>query len=132
MNTRITQQRQVAKQEAERLLEIMLDDAKEKINRFLDSQNLKADQNTFDALTDLFYNRNSNDLTQEIALAMAQNDIQKVLRLFQDFDYRYALKYLYQNDTSKAQAYVNRNPGLARRRNEEYSIFINGVKNILR
>ncbi len=52
--------------EAERLLRIMLDQSKDNLNKFLDNNNLQVDQNTYDALTDLFYNRNSNDLTKEV------------------------------------------------------------------
>lgn len=116
----------ITEEEAERLLIIMLNQSCEQIKSYLEENNLKIDQNTFDALTDLFYNRNSNKLTKEIARAMAEKDDQKVLELLKDFDYRYALEYIYSGDSSKAQDYVDRNPGLAERRDEEYLIYKNG------
>ncbi len=51
---------------------------------------------------------------------------QKVKSLLSDFNYRYAKKYLYKNDTNRdtdVKAYVDRNFGLKTRRNEEYIIF---------
>ena len=121
----------ITQQEAERLLIIMLDQSQNQINEYFDANNLKVDQYIFDALTDLFYNRNSNDLTKEIALAMAQRNDEKVLELFNDFDYRYALEYLFDYDTIKAQTYIDNNPGLIRRRNEEYSIYKNSIESVL-
>lgn len=44
----------ITEEEAERLLRIALEQTREQINNFLAKNNLKIDQNTFDALTDLF------------------------------------------------------------------------------
>ena len=50
----------------------------------------------------------------------------KVYRKLSDFDYRYAKEYLYNkkaNPDAEAKAYVERNPGLKTRRDEEYIMF---------
>jgi len=119
----------ISQAEAERLLGILLDKFADDINDFLDENNLQVDQNTFDALTDLFYNRARNSLTEEVAFAMTQKNDKKVLELLEDFDYRYALKYIYSGDSKKAKAYVDRNPGLKTRREWEYSVYKNGINN---
>ncbi len=54
---------------------------------------------------------------------MASKDDDEVQRLLSDFDFRYALEYLYNGDTNKAQAYVDRNPGLKERREKEYLMY---------
>jgi GH24 family phage-related lysozyme (muramidase) len=120
----------ITKEEGLRLKGIILDQSRDQINTYLDSNSLTVDQNTFDALTDLFYNRNSNQLTKEVAYAMAMKNDEEVKRLFSDFDYRYAMKYIYNGDEVESQAYVDRNPGLVTRREEEYSIYKNGYVNI--
>lgn len=109
-------------------MKFVLNQSKDQINNFLKEKNLTVDQNTFDALTDLFYNRNSNKLTKDVALAMAKKDDKKVKSLLGDFDYRYAMAYIYNGDSKKSNAYVTRNPGLKSRRDEEYSIYKNGFK----
>lgn len=118
----------ISEAEGERLLRLILNQSKNQIDSFLEDNNLKVDQNTYDALIDLFYNRNSNELTQEVAFAMAMKNDEKVLKLLEDFDYKYALKYIYDGDSEKAQAYIERNPGLATRRKEEYYIYKNGIQ----
>ncbi len=44
----------------------------------------------------------------------------------EDFDYRYAVTYIYPNDSQSAQKYVKNNPGLKERREEEYNWFLQG------
>lgn len=116
----------VSEKEGERLLRLILDQSKEQINIYLDETNQILDQSAYDALLDLYYNRNSNSLTKEVVDAMAERDDEKVWELLEDFDYRYAYKYLYKGDEEKSKAYVERNPGLKERRKEEYSIYLNG------
>lgn len=81
------------------------------------------------ATMDLVYNRNVNLLTKEIISAMADRDDEKVWNLFEDFDYRYAEKYL-KEEVKNPQEYVDRNPGLKVRREEEYNIYQNGFLEI--
>lgn len=116
----------ITQEEADRLLIILLDSCKTQINTYCDNNDLKLNQNAFDALTDLFYNRNSNSMTQEVLQAMAQRDDQKVLALLLKFDYDYARDNL----PYEPQAYVDRNPGLAKRRKEEYKIYKDGFADV--
>ena len=53
----------VSEEEGERLLRIVLEQSKNQINSYLDDTNQVLDQNAYDAVMDLFYNRNSNKLT---------------------------------------------------------------------
>ena len=57
---------------------------------------------------------------------MAERDDEKVWSLLENFDYRYAYTYRYQDNAHEAKAYVERNPGLSERREEEYTIYQNG------
>lgn len=116
----------VSEEEGERLLRIVLEQSKNQINSYLDDTNQVLNQNAYDAVMDLFYNRNSNKLTQEVIDAMAERDDEKVWSLLENFDYRYAYTYLYQDNAQEAKAYVERNPGLSERREEEYTIYQNG------
>ena len=50
----------------------------------------------------------------------------KVWSLLENFDYNYAYQYLYEGNEQEAQAYVDRNPGLKVRREEEYAVYQNG------
>lgn len=68
----------VSEEEGERLLRIVLEQSKNQINSYLDDTNQVLDQNAYDAVMDLFYNRNSNKLTQEVIDAMAERDDEKV------------------------------------------------------
>lgn len=63
---------------------------------------------------------------EEVIDAMAERDDEKVWSLLENFDYRYAYTYLYQDNAQEAKAYVERNPGLRERREEEYAIYQNG------
>lgn len=121
----------ISEDEGRRLLKFMLDKFTEKLNSYLDEKYLSVNQNTFDALIDLYYNRNSNQLTKEVVVAMAMKEDQEVKRLLSDFDFRYAMKYIYNGNKEKSQAYVDRNPGLIKRREDEYEIYKNGFVNIL-
>ena len=116
----------VSEEEGERLLRIVLQQSKNQINSYLGDTNQVLDQNAYDAVMDLFYNRNSNKLTQEVIDAMAERDDEKVWSLLENFDYRYAYTYRYQDNAQEAKAYVERNPGLSERREEEYTIYQNG------
>lgn len=67
-----------------------------------------------------------NNMAKEVIDAMGDNKTKKVKSLLSDFDYRYAKKYLYKNKANpdaEAKAYVERNPGLKTRREEEYIMF---------
>lgn len=75
-----------------RLLIITLEDIKNKLNLFLDEKGTSLSQGAYIAAMDLLYNRNSNDLTQEIIIAMAENNKEKTRELLKDFDYRFAYK----------------------------------------
>ncbi len=57
---------------------------------------------------------------------MADNDEKRTKELMEDFDYRYAVTYIYPNDSQSAQKYVKNNPGLKERREEEYNWFLQG------
>ena len=116
----------VSEEEGERLLRIVLEQSKNQINSYLDDTNQVLNQNAYDAVMDLFYNRNSNKLTQEVIDAMAERDDEKVWSLLENFDYRYAYPYRYQDNAREAKAYVERNLGLSERREEEYTIYQNG------
>ena len=116
----------ITKEEADRLFEIVYNKSADKVTNYLDSKKIKLDKYTYAAAVDLVYNRGMNDLTKEVIDAMGANNSQKVKSLLSDFDYRYAKKYLYRNETNtdaKAKAYVERNSGLKTRRNEEYIMF---------
>ena len=111
--------------EAERLLRVVLDIQQEKLNNYLRDNYLYLNQNMYDASMDLLYNRDLNPLTEEIIDAMANQNDEEVLNLFDDFDYRYANKYL----PVDPQGYVDRNPGLKDRRKDEYEIYKFGTYN---
>jgi len=64
--------------------------------------------------------------SKEIIVAMADNDKKRTKELMEDFDYRFAYKYLYPNDSQSAKLYVDNNPGLKDRREEEYNWFLQG------
>ncbi len=115
----------ITSSEADRLLCIMLDETQEKLNDFLKENDLYVNQNTYDASMDLLYNRNQNVLTEEVIFAMANQNDDKVLKLLEDFDYRYAEAYL----KGYPQAYVDRNPGLKERREAEYELYKFGSYN---
>lgn len=119
----------ISEKEGERLLIYVLNRGKDDVNRYLESEGKKLDQNAYDATMDLVYNRNVNPLTKEIISAMADRDDEKVWKLFEDFDYRYAEEYL-KKEVKNPQEYVDRNPGLKVRREEEYSIYQNGFLEI--
>ena len=116
----------VSEEEGERLLRIILDQSKKQLNDYLDITNQELDQNAYDAAIDLYYNRNSNALTKQVVDAMSARDDEKVWSLLENFDYNYACQYLCEGDEQEAQAYVDRNPGLKVRREEEYAIYQNG------
>ena len=129
----------ITEEEAERLLRIVLEQTREQINNFLAKNNLKIDQNTFDALTDLFYNRGYNEFTKPVAFAMAAHDDEKVEELLGNLDKEFAKEYVCKrknksksdNDETlerEAQAYVDRNSGLKERRDDEYNIYKEGIK----
>ena len=111
--------------EADRLLRVVLDIQQEKLNNYLRDNDLYLNQNMYDASMDLLYNRDLNPLTEEIIDAMANQNDEEVLNLFDDFDYRYANKYL----PVDPQGYVDRNPGLKDRRRDEYEIYKFGTYN---
>lgn len=116
----------ITKQEADRLFEIVYNRFADKVNSYLDSKNIKLDQYSYAAAVDLVYNRGMNDMTKEVIDAMGANNTKKVKSLLSDFDYRYAKEYLYKNKANpdaEAIAYVERNPGLKTRREEEYIMF---------
>lgn len=73
----------MSEEEGERLLRIVLEQSKNQINSYLDDTNQVLDQNAYDAVMDLFYNRNSNKLTQEVIDAMAERDDEKVWSLLE-------------------------------------------------
>ena len=90
------------------------------------SKNIKLDQYSYAAAVDLVYNRGMNSMAKEVIDAMGANNNKKVKSLLSDFDYRYAKEYLYNkkaNPDAEAKAYVERNPGLKTRRDEEYIMF---------
>lgn len=116
----------ITEEEADRLLKITLEDMKNKLNSFLSEKGISLSQGAYVAVMDLLYNRNLNDLTKEIIVAMADNDKKRTKELMEDFDYRFAYKYLYPNDSQSAQLYVDNNPGLKDRREEEYNWFLQG------
>lgn len=116
----------ITKEEADRLFEIVYNKSADKVTNYLDSKKNKLDKYAYAAAVDLVYNRGMNDMTKEVIDAMGANNSQKVKSLLSDFDYRYAKKYLYKDETNpdaKAKAYVERNSGLKTRRNEEYIMF---------
>jgi len=93
---------------------------------------------TEDAALDLFYKRNSNALTQEVIVAMANRDDEQVKDLFSDFPSRYANKYLYNSYTdpdervTKIQEWLDRNlDGLNNRIRREIEIYQNGYSDEL-
>ena len=51
---------------------------------------------------------------------------QEIRRNIWRLHYNYACQYLCEEDEQEAQAYVDRNPGLKVRREEEYAIYQNG------
>ena len=116
----------ITKQEADRLFEIVYNRFADKVNNYLDSKNIKLDQYSYAAAVDLAYNRGMNSMAKEVIDAMGANNNKKVKSLLSDFDYRYAKEYLYNkkaNPDAEAKAYVERNPGLKTRRDEEYIMF---------
>lgn len=116
----------ITKQEADRLFEIVYNRFADKVNNYLDSKNIKLDQYSYAAAVDLVYNRGMNSMAKEVIDAMGANNNKKVKSLLSDFDYRYAKEYLYNkkaNPDAEAKAYVERNPGLKTRRDEEYIMF---------
>jgi len=124
----------ISRAEARRLLVIIMDEEKLKLNKFLNENNLTLDQNAYDAVLDLFYKRNSNPLTREVVVAMADRDDEKVISLLSDFPERYANKYLYKDYTDpderamKIQGWLDRNlDGLNNRIRREIEIYQNGI-----
>ena len=59
---------------------------------------------------------------------MAAHDDEKVDELLGNLDEEFAKEHLYHGDEAEAQAYVDRNPGLKERRNDEYNIYKEGIK----
>lgn len=56
---------------------------------------------------------------------MAQRDDQRVLELLENFDFRYQVEIKHKTE-QETQAYVDRNPGLAKRREEEFRMYKSG------
>lgn len=129
----------ITQAEADRLLRIVLDESEKSLNLYLETEQLAVDQKTFDALMDLYYNRNENDLTKEIVKAMAMQDDKKLEEtfLFSDneeenkskFDYQYAYNYVCEKDTKRTERYMRDNgEGLKKRRDEEFLIYKKGFE----
>lgn len=115
----------ITEEEAERLLYCILQECSALLNDYLEENNLWLDQGAYDAMMSIYYNRGNNTMTQELAVAMAERADEKVWNLMEEFDFCYAINKL-QMTEQEAQAYVDRNPGLARRRKEEYWIYKSG------
>lgn len=114
----------ITQEEAERLFLLQLNKERDKLNNFLQTENLTLEQGAYDAMIDLFYNRNINSMTKSVARAMAARDDQKVYEfLCINFDYNYASTYLPNIDPT---SYVTNNSGLQTRREWEYQLYLNG------
>ena len=110
----------ITQEEADRLFEIVYRKKADGLRKYLDKNNYKLDQYQFASAMDLVYNRSLNDMTKAVIDAMGKKDNDKVENLLMDdFDYKYAMKYIYKNNSDKSRAFVNRNPGLKKRREQE-------------
>lgn len=120
----------ITKEEADRLFGIVYNSKAEKLNDYLRKNNYSLDKYQFASAVDLIYNRGLNDMTKEVINAMANNDNSKVAFLLSnDFDYKYAMKYLSMS-SSEARAYCDRNPGLVNRRKQEINMANNKTFNV--
>lgn len=115
----------ITEDEAERLLYMIIEDYRNLLNEYLEENNLWLDQGAYDAMMSIYYNRGSNTMTQELVDAMAQREDQRVLELLENFDFRYQVE-IKEKTEQEAQAYVDQNPGLAKRREEEYRMYKSG------
>ena len=111
----------ITEEEANRLFDIVYNDKVEQIKDYAKTKGYSLDDYQLIAAADLVYNRDMNSMTKEVIDAMGQNDDNKVKELLlNDFDYKYAKKYLKEVD---AEEYVRRNKnGFDARRNAEFTI----------
>ena len=116
----------ISEAEAERILRETIKGHEETLNKYLEDNGLSLSQSQYDACIDLMYNRGGkNQMVKDVISAMASGDDAKVKSLLDNFDYEYAKRYLYDGDEAKARAYVERNSGLATRRQKEYEMYLN-------
>lgn len=116
----------ITQEEADRIFDIVYQSKINEIKDYARDKGYKLDDYQLISAADLVYNRNLNGMTKEVIDAMGKNDDDKVKQLLSDnFDYKYAMKYLFNNDSEKSKKYVdNHINGFTKRRNDEIAIAV--------
>lgn len=122
----------ISESEAERLLKIVLDANEKELNEYLLEEDLFLNQYAYDVAMDLVYNRGMNSITKE-AISYMGNDMDiEFQECLKNLDYRYAEEILYKKyedvemRKNEARAYIDRNPGLHDRRQDEINVYLYG------